>query len=160
MATNLSLSGRRRNDSYHLLEQGDADYYQRQPSKSGVRRTPSTRTAASNSFYSGSTRSGSYKPSFKTRGGSYSYKQEQARKRQIFLRSYKLSFEHRRPAGVVGRLKKSMSKVKTTVLSIVASARFNFFASCRFVCGAQSNPIRYSSSPRPGVEIGRVAPVF
>ncbi|KAL5976177.1 hypothetical protein ACLOJK_020507 [Asimina triloba] len=62
--------------------------------------------------------------------GSYHKKVERAKKRQIFLRSYNLSF-HTPSISLTGKITDSIRKVKSAVLSILTSIRWSSLTSSR-----------------------------
>ncbi|KAK4745349.1 hypothetical protein SAY87_011661 [Trapa incisa] len=63
---------------------------------------------------------------------SLSYRRDRARKRQIFLKTYRLAsvkslgFSNWRAPG----LKKAVAKLKEVIVSALSSVRFRFFSSC------------------------------
>ncbi|MBA0592679.1 hypothetical protein Gorai_009654 [Gossypium raimondii] len=68
---------------------------------------------------------------------SLSYRRDRAKKRQIFLRSYKLSAVDNnwgQPKPKSRKLKKMVLKVKTVVVSLVSFMRIGSFKSCN--CGS------------------------
>lgn len=102
--------------------------------------------------------SNTQQPSALLNRGSYQYRRERAKKRQIFLQSYNLSFQSRRthdhhliggdePLSV--KLKKTLLKVKSGVVSIL---RLNAFRSC----SRRGSSALCFSSPRP---LSRVTPL-
>lgn len=85
------------------------------------------------------------------------YRMERAKKRQIFLRSYNLSFEGQRPKTVRRRLRRSFGKVKKAVLTIMAFTRMRLFSLCRGKSRTTRLPCRVFS-PAPAAAFG-AAPV-
>lgn len=82
----------------------------------------------------------------------HKYRMERAKKRQIFLKSYKLSFEGQRSTskGVKGKLRRSIGKVKTAVLTVLAFAKSNIFSTCRRSRStATALPVRVSFPASP-----------
>ncbi|KAK9284784.1 hypothetical protein L1049_023961 [Liquidambar formosana] len=78
---------------------------------------------------------------------SFSYRRDRARKRQIFLRTYKLGSVNTSEQSTSGKLKKVFGKVKTVVVTVVAFARIGSLRSwnCRSaVCGSSPVPVRKS----------------
>ncbi|KAE8736390.1 hypothetical protein F3Y22_tig00000002pilonHSYRG00172 [Hibiscus syriacus] len=81
--------------------------------------------------------SGEYRTFSKRRGqsvvASLSYRRDRAKKRQIFLRSYKLSAvgdEWGKPKAKPRKLKMVGIKIKTAVVSLVSFMRFGSLKSC------------------------------
>ncbi|KAF8369477.1 hypothetical protein HHK36_032504 [Tetracentron sinense] len=76
---------------------------------------------------------------------SFSYRRDRAKKRQIFLQSYKLASVDSRAQSTSRKLKKMIMNLKSVVVSIVAFTRIASLRSCNTpaaIC---------TSTPRPGV---------
>lgn len=95
--------------------------------------------------------SNSQEPSGPLNRVSHQHRRERAKKRQIFLQSYNLSFQSRRSNGhdLIGReeplslkLKRTLVKVKTGVVSIL---RWNSFRGC----SRRGSSVLCFSSPKP-----------
>lgn len=181
----MSLSRRRRQELYYQYQLLDKRQNQHEEEEEGsrgksyLRRSP-FKLAANKSTRDGTGQncmkqslSGRRRVDGRDQGGltlrdgyypfSYSYhkyRMERAKKRQIFLKSYNLSFEGQRstPKGVKGKLRRSVGKVKTAVLTVVAFAKSSIFSTCRRSRStAAALPVRVFSPATP--ISSRVAPV-
>ncbi|XWS68612.1 hypothetical protein CRYUN_Cryun04dG0105400 [Craigia yunnanensis] len=119
LVRNATSNFSRRVDGYELLDQNN----ERKEENLGQYRTFSKRRAQS-------------------MVASFSYRRDRAKKRQIFLRSYKLSAvddNWERPKTKSLKLKKMVVKVKTVVVSVMSFMRIGSLKSSNYrsaICGA------------------------
>lgn len=159
----IALGLRRgRHDSYQLLDK-QHHLHQEEEEKEGSRaarsfsvRSPFKLAGSKSSGADGGLRGGLICPPSSSHSY-HMYRMERAKKRQIFLRSYNLSFEEQRPKNVRRKLRRSFGKVKKAVITIMAFARMRFFSLCRRKGGTTRLPCRVFS-PAPATAFG-AAPV-